>query len=90
MYVKLMADYSSDGVWNEQGSMMDRNSLPVSDGLKNLIASWCDWYEHSEFWKDPDERTGTFDTEAFNSRGVLLATLLKMELPDWTVEHRPE
>lgn len=89
-YVKLMADYSSDGVWHRSGAMMDRTSLPISEGLHRLIFDWCVWYEDSEFWREPDERKFEFDTPAFNARGELIARLLKMELPDWTVEYRPE
>lgn len=89
-YLKLMADYCSDGVWVESGAMTDRDALPISDGLKDDIAGWCATYEDSEFYHEPHERKGVFDTEAFNERGRLLADRLRSELPDWRIEHQPQ
>lgn len=90
MFVRLMADYSSDGVWNESGAMMDRDDLPVSQSLKDDIAAWCRDYETSQFYLGADERTVVFDTASFNARGVELTNRLRSELPTWTVVHRPE
>lgn len=90
MFIRLMADYSSDGVWNERGSMMDRDDLPISDGLKADIGQWCLDYEKSQFYKAPEDRTVEFDTAAFNARGEDLARRLCVQLPGWTIGHRPQ
>lgn len=90
MFVKLMADYSSDGVWNAGGAMMDRESLPISQDLKDAIGRWCIDYESSQFYLGPEDRTVTFDTVAFNARGQELARQLVRELPDWTVGYSPQ
>lgn len=89
-FVRLMADYCSDGVWNAAGAMMDRDSLPVGQDLKDAIAGWCHDYESSQFYRAPEERTTDFDVLSFNARGEELATRLRSELPGWTVTHRAQ
>ncbi len=89
-YVKLMADYSSDGVWASSGAMMDRDSLPIGQDLKDAIERWCLDYEKSQFYLSPDDRTVDFDVTSFNARGEELAKQLSRELPGWTVVHFPE
>lgn len=90
MFVKLMADYSSDGVWASSGAMMNRDSLPIGQDLKDAIERWCLDYESSQFYLPPEERTVDFDVASFNARGEELAKQLSRELPGWTVVHFPE
>jgi len=89
-FVRLMADYSSDGVWNAGGAMMDRDSLPVSQDLRDAIERWCIDYEGSQFYRGRSDRTVDFDTASFNARGAALAVRLRVELPGWTVVHAPQ
>jgi hypothetical protein len=89
-FVRLMADYSSDGVWNAGGAMMDRDSLPVSQELRDAIERWCIDYEASQFYRGRGDRTVDFDTASFNARGEALAIRLRDELPGWTVVHAPQ
>ena len=89
-YIRLMADYASDGVWSESGAMADRDTLPIGSDLKAEIARWCADYEESQFYLDPGERSVDFDAEAFNSRGEAIAERLRDELPGWRVEHQPQ
>lgn len=89
-FVRLMADYCSDGVWNVRGAGIDRDSLPISQDLKDGIERWCIDYEGSQFYQDTVDRTVDFDTAAFNARGEELATRLRTELPGWTVVHRAQ
>jgi len=89
-FVKLMADYSSDGVWNAGGAMMDRDALPVSQDLRDAIERWCIDYESSQFYRGRRDRTVDFDTASFNARGAELAGRLRSELPGWTVVHAPQ
>lgn len=88
MHVTLMADYSSDGVWNARGSGLDRDALPIPAELKKDIARWCLDYEESEFFLDPEDRTRPFDVASFDARGEDLASRLRAALPGWTVVHR--
>jgi hypothetical protein len=85
-----MADYSSSGVWNESGSNMDLDELPISSKLYDAIVRWTDWYEKSQFYLSPHERTRSFDLKAFNKCGANLAAKLKKELIGWKVVYRPE
>jgi hypothetical protein len=88
MHVTLMADYSSDGVWNARGAGMDRDALPIPENLKEDIARWCLDYEESEFFLDPEDRARPFDAASFDARGEDLARRLRAALPCWTVVHR--
>jgi hypothetical protein len=90
LYVKLMADYCSDGIWSESGSMMTLEELPISEQLLTDIHQWTIDYEASQFYLSPHERTRDFDTQAFNARGAQLAQRLSVELKSWRVEFRPE
>ncbi len=90
MFVKLMADYSSSGVWSKDGSMMDLEELPISQRLFDDIYKWTLWYEQSEFYLDVEDRKRPFDLKGFNKQGANLHKRLQRELPGWTVEHRPE
>ncbi len=88
MHVTLMADYSSDGVWNAHGAGMGLDALPIPAELKEDIARWCLDYEESEFFLDPGDRTHPFDVASFDARGEALAVRLRSALPGWTIVHR--
>jgi hypothetical protein len=90
MYIKLMADYASDGVWDENGAMLDRDELPITGELLRDITDWCNRYESSQFYYSTEERTRDFDTRAHNAQGEILARRLQEELPDWTVKFQGE
>jgi len=89
-YVKLMADYSSSGLWDINGVMMDSTSLPISETLRSAIDAWCGDYEDSQFFLAPPDRDVVFDRITFNQAGAMLAERIQNELPLWTVVHRPE
>lgn len=85
-YVKIMADYASDGVWAKDGCSVPATWLPVSNGLLDRLAKWCQWYEDSEFYMPSDGRKEPFDVAAFTKEGLAIAKAVKSELPSWTVE----
>ena len=89
-WVRVMAEYSSDGLWSRDGLMMSRRDLPVSRALRERHAEWCLWYEQSEFFFGPEQRTAVFDVEAFAAEGLAIARAVKAELPDWTVVYYDE
>lgn len=83
-YVKLMADYSSDSVWDKDGIHMPLSTLPLPLWLKEMIRSWTLWYESSI---DND----AFDYKLFTVHGYALAVKMKQNLPaDWTVVYFDE
>jgi len=84
-YVKLMADYSSSGLWGHDGIMIHDSDLPVSDILKKKILQWVQWYEPSQYFLSPEERTVNFDLKSFSKIGEEIAKEIKLELPSWIV-----
>lgn len=89
-YVKLMADYASSGVWESDGLMMDSDDLPISNRIKEMIFRWMCWYEESQFFLPPEERTVDFDIQNFSKIGEQIAKEIKLELSDWTVVYMNE
>lgn len=87
-WVKIMADFSADGVWNKRGELCDLADLPVSDALKRRISAWMDWYDRGA---DPIDRNATpFDVCQFSEQGLAIARDVKRELADWTVVYFDE
>jgi hypothetical protein len=87
-WVKVMADYSSCGLWDSNGVHSDDADLPVSESLKARLRKWCDWYElNDDYLPEP---TTQFDYEAFSAEGLLIAKAIKAQLPDWTVVYFDE
>jgi uncharacterized protein involved in propanediol utilization len=89
-WVRVMADYSSDGLWRRDGAMFSRSDLPVSAGLAARHAAWCAAYEASEFYMPEEEREKEFDLAAFAAEGLAIARAIKAELPDWTLVYYDE
>ena len=77
-YIRLMADFCSDAVWDENGASVDINSLPIHHWLKNMIDDWQAWYDREGF-------DDNFDLDLFGKHGFALAVKLKQNLPDWTI-----
>ena len=84
-FIKLMADYSSTGLWCEYGTNLGPHNLPVSKELHERIRLWCEEYEKNDDWLPIDERSGVFDLRLFAANGLEIAKAIKEELPDWTV-----
>ena len=80
-WVRVMADYSSDGLWAFDGAMMLREDLPISPLLAARHERWCDRYESDDYERDDD----AFDVAEFAAEGLEIARAIKDELPDWTV-----
>lgn len=79
-----MADYCSSGVWDENGTNIDIDSLPIYYWLKSMIGSWQVQYDREAMDED------TFDAKLFSKHGYALAVKLKQNLPDWTVMYFDE
>jgi hypothetical protein len=85
-WVRIMADYSADGVWHRDGCGDSADELPVGADLIARIRRWQAWYEQDDP-RDPDAR---FDVEAFAAEGRAIAQAVKAALPDWTVVYFDE
>nr|WP_244150570.1 hypothetical protein [Acetobacter malorum] len=90
-WVRVMADYSSSGVWEKDGCEGDEDALPISHMLKERLKKWTESYEHSQFYLPENMRAATaFDLEGFAREGLEIAKALKAEMPDWTVIYHDE
>ena len=85
-YVRLMADFCSSGVWDENGTNLDIDSLPIHFWLKSMIGEWQAQYDREV---DPSSMDD-FDVKTFAKHGYALAVKLKQNLPDWTVMYFDE
>jgi len=90
-WVRIMCDFSADGVWDKEGRACSADELPIPTHVKTMIGGWQAWYEHS----DHSDMTPWFDASAHAAFGLFIARLVKRSLPDWTViyfdeaEYRP-
>lgn len=82
-WVRIMADYCSDGVWDSEGCGCTVDDFPLSDGLRAAIRAWAEWYDRDCDDGMPDPRP--FPRAEFSAHGLALAHQVKAELPDWTV-----
>lgn len=82
-YVRVMAEYCADPVWDIDGMMMSLEELPVEEALRADLRNWCDWYDRDckDFLPDPPP----FPHAEFAGQGLALAKRVKAMLPDWTV-----
>jgi len=75
-----MADYCSDGLWDEGGAT-DAEYIGLSPVLAQKIKEWHDLYDRRSCY-DPLP----ISVKQFDERAMALAKEIKKELPDWTVE----
>jgi hypothetical protein len=87
-WVKVMADYSSTGLWDSNGANAEEDFVPMSAALKARLHAWCLWYEKNEDYLDTPE--SIFDYVSFSAEGLAVAKAIKAELPDWTVVYFDE
>ena len=85
-WVRVMCDYSADGVW-APGSISPE-WLPISPELMLRIHEWQMWYErlpHEGF-----ALVSCDEAMRFAETGLAIAIQVKRELPDWTVVYSDE
>lgn len=81
MYVKVMADYMTNGLWHNDGTPFDKSEvdeLPLDMFIKNRLAKWCDWYEDNDDWSIDSK--GDFDYERFAAEGLGIAKKIQEQL----------
>lgn len=88
-YVRLMADYCANGLWNEDGSMVELPDLDLNlpDDLLQRVEEWQQWYTNDcQDYIEESKRTKEFDVLLFSVTGLLIAKDIKAFLgEDWTV-----
>jgi len=90
-WVRVMADYASDGLWDMDGLCASAEELPISELLQARLAAWCAWHDRDcEDYLPVDKRTSEFPVAEFTSEGLAIARAIKAELPDWTVVYLDE
>jgi hypothetical protein len=85
-WVRVLADYSTEGIWYQDGCPASADALPVSDALRVRLLAWSLAYEDCEDYLPADRRTAPgFDIATHAAEGLEIAKAIKRELPDWTV-----
>ena len=92
-WVRVLADYSCEGVWQKDGIPADIDELPVSDELRKQFLAWQE--EYNRLWdiylEDEEYRPEPFPGwNAFSAWGLELAKAVKVQLLDWTVIYYDE
>ena len=92
VYIKLMAEFTSSGVWNMLGSNVEVEDFDLAPEIVARIKKWCEWYETNESYRYNDEEDGVdpFDYAAFAKEGLNIARHIKAAHPDWTVMYFDE
>ena len=81
-WVRVMCDFSADGVWDREGCDASPDDLPISTALIARIYAWQDDFETL------DPMDGPADPEHFAQfvdEGFQIAIEMKIQLPDWTI-----
>ena len=88
-WVRIMCDYSADGVWRKDGAGTSAEELPISSALLARLRAWQETYERLDpvF---PEGRDLTAEIAAFSEDGRQIARAVKWELPDWTIVYFDE
>jgi len=80
-WIRIMCDYSADGVWAKNGGSASAYELPVDLWLIARIRGWQAWYERFDCMSvEPPA-----DIEAFALEGLAIARAVKAALPEWTI-----
>jgi hypothetical protein len=85
-WVRIMCDYSADGVWHRDGAAGCADDLPLRPELIERIRQWQALYETNDY----DARQPKFNWAAFSEEGLAIAKAVKVSLPDWTVVYFDE
>ena len=84
-YLKVMADYCSTGLWNEEGFNVEISNHHLSLKSRTLLEAWCNLYETNDDYLPEEEQSGSFDMGSFCKKGFLVASLIKRDLPDYKI-----
>jgi hypothetical protein len=83
-YLKIMADYSSSGLWDREGKMIDIEDVPeLPFWWVPRFKEWTEKYEDNDDWMEDSD--GDFPYEKFSADGRVLAQKLANVLKDWEI-----
>ena len=88
-WIKVMADYSSSGLWNGCG-MIDEGSLDLPQWLEELLHIWTGWYEDGSMELALEKKPLPPHAEQFNEIGMFIARELKRCQPKLEVSYWDE
>lgn len=86
-WVRIMAVYGSEGVWQRDGTEGVLDDLPVPAALRDRLDAWQAVYDEHD---DMDEDAPRLDVARFAEEGLAIARAVKSALPDWTVIYHDE
>jgi len=81
-WIRVMCDFSADGVWNQDGLATSPEVLPISIELMVRIHTWQAVYETLDPMDGPVDPN---DFVQFVHEGFLIAVEMKRQLPNWTI-----
>ena len=81
-WVRIMAVYGSEGVWQMDGTEGVLDDLPVPVSLRDRLDAWQSVYDEHD---DMDDDAPKLDAERFAAEGLAIARAVKAALPDWRV-----
>ena len=79
--VRIMCEYTCEGVWHRQGRECGADRLPVDGSTREMLAGWQAWYEESNR-DDSSPLLPWFDRSAHVAFGLFIARRVKHQLPD--------
>lgn len=82
-YIKIMADYSSTGLWDRDGMMLELDEVPLPFWWVPKFKRWTEWYEENDDYME--DSIVDFQYQKFAAAGEDLATQLAKVLPDWQI-----
>ncbi len=86
-WLRIMAVYGSEGVWQMDGTEGVLDDLPVSKALRDRLDAWQAVYDEHD---DMDDAAPRLDVDRFAAEGLAIARAVKAALPDWTVIYHDE
>lgn len=84
--IRVMADFSSSGIWNgydtkrDRGLMIEYEDLDLPPKIRLLFIDWIELYE--ECWDKGYTKMDKKKCSLMNKRGLKLAKMLKKLWPD--------
>ncbi len=81
-WIRVMCDYSAEGLWDRDDCAASVNELPIPDALRQRLLKWQEWHDIHDYNEKPPIE---IDWKAFSAEGLAIAREIKKTLPDWTV-----
>jgi hypothetical protein len=94
-WVRIMCEWTCEGIWDKTGIPRSIEDLPVSEVLQARIMAWQERYEEIDGLDECDFNAPPVIPDrsrwiAFSADGLKIAQEVKRELPDWTVMYHDE